>query len=284
MALEKDFQALDDYLDNKLSAEERKAFEERLNQDSELKNELDFQQSIREGIKQARAAQLKGMLNNIPVSSIPTSHTSYLVKVGTWAAVTGLVATATYFYLTKDTDSIPQEQPLPTPQEQIKPAEEQPTENVGEELTEPVESKTPEKKVPAEKKTVAPIENSKRPSPIEVYDPSSESKEEVEKFELEQLAVISKAFVTSSIEVETNASDRKYNFHYMFKEDKLLLFGTFEKNLYEILEFIGEDKRTVVLYYKSTYYLLDITKAEPTLLAPIKNKALLRKLKQYRGN
>jgi hypothetical protein len=70
----------------------------------------------------------------------------------------------------------------------------------------------------------------------------------------------------------------------MFKENKLLLFGMFEKNLYEILEFIGDDNRTVVLYYKSTYYLLDINKSEPTLLAPIKNKALLRKLKEYRGN
>jgi hypothetical protein len=283
MALEKDFQALDDYLDNKLNAEERQAFENKLSQDSELKNELDFQQSIKGGIKQARAAQLKGMLNNIPVSSIPTSHTSYLLKAGTWAAVTGLVATVTFFYLTKETDSTTPQKPVTQPKEEIQPVE-KPVENVEKKSAETQPSKISDKKLTDETKTVSPSVNPKRPSPMEVYDPSAESKEAAESYELEQLAVISKAFVTSSIEVETNTADKKYNFHYMFKEDKLLLFGMFERNLYEILEFISDDKRTVVLYYKTNYYLLDIAKAEPTQLSPIKNKALLRKLKEYRGN
>jgi hypothetical protein len=285
MALEKDFQALDDYLNNKLSAEEHKAFEDRLNQDAELRNELDFQHSIKEGLKQARIAQLKGMLNNIPVSSIPTSHTTYLVKVGTWVAATGLIATATYFILTKQADSISSQQPTEAPLEQTPPAAQQePDEHIQENLMEPEESKVLEKEITTKKKNSKTSVSPKRPTQIEIYNPSVESKEATEKYELEQLAVISKAFVTSSIEVETNVSDRKHNFHYLFKDNKLLLFGTFEKNLYEILEFIGDNKRTVVLYYKSTYYLLDLNKTEPTQLVPIKNKNLLNKLKQLRGN
>jgi hypothetical protein len=272
---------LDDFLDNKLSAEEHKAFEKRLNQDSELKNEFELQQAIREGIKQARVNELKSILNNIPVASIPTSPTSYLLKIGTWVAVTGLVATASYLYISGEEDSNPKQQPVITPQETVQPDTELSTEKV-EEVSEPLKN-AEENTVVAEKKRINPKASPKRPS-LEVYDPSAESKETVEQYELEQLAIISKAFVTSSIEVRTNATDKKLNFHYMFKENKLLLFGMFEKNLYEILEFIGDDNRTVVLYYKSTYYLLDINKSEPTLLAPIKNKALLRKLKEYRGN
>jgi hypothetical protein len=282
MALEKDFQALEDYLDNKLSANDRKAFEDKLSQDSELKNELDLQQSIREGIKQARLAELKGMLNTIPISSIPTSHTSYLLKVGTWVAITGLVATATYFYLTKEIDSITPKQPVLSPQEEVLPAQQEQNESL--EKVETEEPKLSEGKVATKNKNVNPAVSPKRPLPMEVYDPSRESQEASEKFELEQLAVISKAFVTSSIEVETNTADKRLHFHYLFKENRLLLFGNFEENLYEILEFISSDKKTVVLYYKSNYYLLDINKSEPTLLSPIKNKALLKKLKEHRGN
>lgn len=284
MALDKDFQALDDYLDNKLSADQHKAFDEKLNQDPQLKSELDFQQSIRDGLIQARIAELKGMLNNIPVSSIPTQHSSLLYKIGTWVVVTGLVGTAAYYFLSSQTEAeLVEHQPIP--QEEVQPILPQESESIVEEtIIIPEESKTTNKKADTKRKTASPVETPKRPLAMDVYNPSSEAKTEVEKYELEQLAIISKAFVTSSIEVETNTLDKKYNFHYMFKENKLLLFGTFDKNLYEILEFIGDNKRTVVLYYKSTYYLLDINKSEPTQLEPIKNKKLLQKLKQHRGN
>jgi hypothetical protein len=282
MALEKDFQALNDFLDNKLSAEERKAFEDKLNQDSELKNELDLQQSIREGIKQARIAELKGMLNNIPVASIPTSNTGYLLKIGMWAAVTGIVATATYFYFSEKTDSSPAQEQPEVALEENKPVQEIYDNSI--EANSQDETNIEVKKPIEERKSIKPSTAPVKRKSLEVYDPSADSKESVENFELESLNVISKAFVTSSIEVETNATSKNYNFHYMFKESKLLLFGTFDKNFYEILEFISSDKKTVVLYYKSNYYLLDINKSEPTQLSPIKNKALLKKLKEHRGN
>jgi hypothetical protein len=76
---------------------------------------------------------------------------------------------------------------------------------------------------------------------------------------------------------------KKYNFHYVFKNSKLILYGAFEKNLYEILEFIGDEKRTVVLFYKSNYYLLDIDKTHPTKLTPIRDQKLLKMLKAHRS-
>ncbi len=72
---------------------------------------------------------------------------------------------------------------------------------------------------------------------------------------------------------------KKYSFHYVFKDGKLILYGAFEKNLYEILEFIGGENHTVVLFYKSNYYLLDLEKTHPTKLTPIHDQKLLKMLK-----
>ena len=84
--------------------------------------------------------------------------------------------------------------------------------------------------------------------------------------------------------VETDTEHKKYTFHYVFQDGKLILYGAFEKHLYEILEFISDDKRTVVLFYKENYYLLDINKSTPTVLTPIRDRRLLKKLSEYGSN
>jgi hypothetical protein len=279
MALEKDFELLDDYLANRLNAEDRASFETKLQQDTALREEYQMQQAIADGIRTARTAELKTMLSKIPVTSIPASPTTALLKVGTWVAITGLVATATYFYFAQETAIV---HPLAeTEQEEVAP------EPVQEETPAPIETpaeRTVDTKAGTRKKPLAKSAPATKPS-FDVYDPSKEGTEEATlKYEGEQLNIISKAFVTSSIEVEIEHTDKKYSFHYMFRDDKLILFGGFEKHLYEILEFISADKKTVVLFYKTNYYLLDINKSSPTPLTSIKNKALLKKLKEYRSN
>ena len=89
---------------------------------------------------------------------------------------------------------------------------------------------------------------------------------------------------TPSIAVEVDSENKKYDFHYQFAQDKLVLYGPFEKNLYEIMEFISEDKRTVFLYYQDRFYFLkdDTEKLKP--LGAIQDPALIKKLKEYRRN
>jgi hypothetical protein len=77
--------------------------------------------------------------------------------------------------------------------------------------------------------------------------------------------------------------DNKYDFNYQFKEGRLVLFGPFEKNLYEILEIFSEDKRTVFLYYKKNYYLLRDDNENVRELEPITDQALIRKIKEYQS-
>ena len=281
MALEKDLELLDDYLSNRMDGKEKEAFEEKLRTDSSLSEELKLQQSLVQGIKQARLAELKSMLNSIPVTTVPPSQTAMLTKIGSWALVSGILITATYFYFTRN-EGNPVKPVLPE-QQKVEPNQEQTSAPTNEttivaQPEQKVENEIATKPVTKEKPAVTVT----KPT-IQAYDPTNEEAEATsQKYEKEQLSVISNAFVTSSMEVEMIPNDKKYNFHYVFNSDKLLLYGAFEKKLYEILEFIGEDKKPVVLYYKTNYYLLDVSKSTPTSLTPIKNKELLKKLQEHR--
>jgi len=287
MALEKDLELLDDYLSNRLSGEERTAFEKKLEADPELKQELNIQQGLVEGIRKARITELKSMLNNIPVAPAHGGQTSMLIKAGTWVAITGLVITGVYFYFLNDNSPELIQEPTTTEQPEVK-TNPVPTEEPKEsEAVKTEEAPVKEAEKVKEKKTeeaVAPAVT-KKPS-LKVYDPSKDEHvdEATKKYEQEQLEIISKAFVTSSTVVETDTEHKKYTFHYVFQDGKLILYGAFEKHLYEILEFISDDKRTVVLFYKENYYLLDINKTTPTVLTPIKDRRLLKKLSEYGSN
>jgi hypothetical protein len=281
---EQQFEMMDDYLSNRLSAEDKAAFEQQVQADPQLAQELDLQKNLVDGIRQARAVELKSMLNNVPVSPI-NGGSSMLVKVGTWAVVAGLVVTGIYFYSTQGEESVTGEpKTLSVQKPELKPEVAEVPETETEPATEKKEE--PASKVEEKVKKADPQpEPSPAPAkPLDVYVPAEEATDEKTKqYEREQIENIKKSFVTSSIEVETDTMSKKYSFHYIFKNGKLILYGAFEKNLYEILEFIGDEKPTVVLFYKSNYYLLDIEKTQPTKLTPIRDQKLLKMLKAQRG-
>jgi hypothetical protein len=217
MALERDLELMDDYLSNRLDGTEKEAFENRLKNDNTLSEEFKIQKSLVQGLQQARVAELKSMLNSIPVTTVPPSQTALLTKIGSWALVTGLVATATYFYVTRD-ESSPAQQEQTEQEKIVEPLQEEQTPVKSEESIE-VQPESSEIKTESVAK---PKEKSKeiavKPA-IQAYDPTTEEAEANQKYEKEQLSIISNAFVTSSMEVETLTNDKKYNFHYVFKDE-----------------------------------------------------------------
>ncbi|MBX2962705.1 MAG: hypothetical protein KF687_09345 [Cyclobacteriaceae bacterium] len=282
--IEKDLELLDDYLSNRMSDSDRAAFEQKLKTQPGLKNELQFQQQLIESIQKHRMLELKSMLNNVPVASGSAGQTALLTKVASSVIVAGLITTATYWYFK---DSEPASAPIAITEEvedidkEISQPEEPPVENP------PVTTETEKEvttKTPSTQEITATPESSQVIKPrLEVFTPESESESTASKETYDQLAFIANAFVTSSIEVNIESGNRKYSFHYIFKNGKLLLYGSFENNLYEILEFIAENKRTVFLYYKTNYYLLDEQVETPTLLVPLKDPKLIKKLTERRG-
>src|SRR5690606_12674271 len=100
MANERDLELLDDYLANRMDEGNRAAFEQKLKADPDLQQEFTMQKTVIEGIKSARIAELKSMLNNVPV---PPAGNALASKIFMAAAVTLVVAAAAY-WLTRDHD------------------------------------------------------------------------------------------------------------------------------------------------------------------------------------
>jgi hypothetical protein len=284
MAVEYTFETIENYLSGKMSAGDRQAFEQRLTQDAELQREVNFQRQLIEGIRKARITELKTMLNQVPVTPVSVGGSAVVMKIISSVIAVGIIGAGIYWYISQNENtSAPEAQPevqVPV----VSPAEQQPLDEPqpAEPVVESVPDNTrvsPTTSTESKTETVTPAT---KPA-LQVYEPENEDNEQAQR-ERDQLEMVNKAFVTSSIEVTVEDKTKKTNFHYAFSNNKLVLYGQFEKDLYEILEFIAQDKRTVFLYYKSNYYLLDLTKSSPTVLVPIQNAELLRKLKESRSN
>ena len=297
MASEKDLELLDQYVSNRLAAQERTAFEKKLEADNSLRQELQVQQRVVEKLRQARVSELKTMFNNIPASELETDGTSVGTKVALWAAVAAVTGAGLYFYLTSpNRDSSPdlsaQEQvtnQVPQNAEQgetpAAPKDEEPATR-GEEpsaqaLNPPSDNSENATDTPQLQNGVTAEGSAKGPQ-LDVFDPTEEDKQSSNAkspVNVPESAPLHK----SSIAVEFDSENKRYDFHYQFKDGKLLMYGTFEKNLYEIMEFFSDNKRTVFLYYKDNYYLLNEEDENVRPLTPINDPLLLKKLKDYRG-
>jgi hypothetical protein len=282
MATERDFELLDDYIANRLKGSGRSAFENKLQADPDLQNEFSIQQNLVEGIKKARAAELKAMLQNVPVPSVPHGGSMSLgVKAALTTLVAAIVATGIYFYF-QEKPSIEQakSEQVTNTGKSTTPETASTTTGKTEETSSAADDQEPttDTKPQADKKMEAPAAQPK----LEVFDPSEESEETA--VAADESPRTSADNGGSAMAVEIDKQHKQYSFHYQFRDGKLFLYGPFEKNLYEIMEFISDDKTTMFLFYKNNYYLLkeDGDRIKP--LTAINDPALLGKLKEYRKN
>jgi hypothetical protein len=293
MASERELELLDDYISNRLNASERNAFEQRLEADPELKGEFQLQNKIAEGLRAARAAELKSMLGAIPTAGLTggEGQLSLPAKVGIWVGAAAIVGTGVYFYLTA-TDS--QEQPKKdeivqedtTPAEtQVTQPETESTETAVSEGTQPAAEESVNKVSPAttpaktrKKADSAKAEPAEKP-PINAFDPSSEeSSEAINQADIEKSGKAG----ASDMPVVNDNTNKKYRFHYQIKDGKLTLYGPFEKNLYELMAFYTDTKVTRFLYHESKYYLLTDDNDKIKSLTPITDPKLTDKLNKSR--
>ena len=272
MAEERDFELLDDYLTNRLSEQDRSAFEQKLQADPDMQHEYALQKRLIKGIKDARVAELKGMLNQVPVPSNAGNGLGTKIFLGT--VVTVIIAAAGYWFLTRDEINIDQPKSLSQqPAEIEKQASETPA---------PV---TPQQKpsVSAERPAVEPEKNqtsagtehskpslAKRPDPLQAPagTPGADGSRRAD-------------IRNSSIVVE-NVPNSEYSFHYQISGGKLLLHGAFEKDQYTVLDFERNGSRQLALRYKDDFYLLETDANEVRRLEPVTDAALLETLQTYR--
>jgi hypothetical protein len=308
MADERDLELLDDYLTNRMSEQDRSAFEQKIEADPDLQHEYALQKRLIRGIQDARVAELKSMLNNVSVPANATGN-ALASKIIGGAVIAIIIAAAGYWYFdhqgtkASEPDTLSGKE-LPLKEE---PAiqEARPENKTAEEQESPAAVDKPA--VEADKnQTSAGTEQSKpslarKPDPLGAPGEKTAEQKAVDGPVLDVFAPESQrdtesqpngqtenqsatAADNSSLIVETDRENRRYTFHYQFREGKLILYGPFEQNLYEIMEFFAGEKRTVFLYYKDQYYLLEEANSQVRPLASITDPALLKKLKEYRSS
>lgn len=295
MASERDLELIDDYIGNRLSGEEKTSFERRMEADSDLKNEFKLQQGLIESLKKARIAELKSVMNNVAVPSVHGGQ-SLVAKFAVSVFVAGVVGAGIYFFMNSEEKEQAVQEKVSQNEEKAKNTEPEPIKEEVKAEPDAVtispakdEASSVKKKeqILAKKnaKTVVTKSETKEPEQrkLEVFDPTEET--ESGRTEKESNVKLSSAPVANpTITVEVDNSNKKFNFHYQFKEGKLFLYGSFEKNLYEIMEFFSEEnKRTVFLFYKDSYYLLNEDNQKIKPLVPITDQTLVKKLKESRG-
>ncbi len=291
MASEKDLELLDQYVSNRLAPQDRTAFEKKLESDASLKNEYAIQKKVVEKIREARVKELKTMFNNVPTASLEPGGTSVITQVTLWVAVVGSLGAGLYFYLNNndkvETKSIAKQEEVtkenpPVVEPKQAPKQESPA-VAKEDETSKRPAETEQEVQPKTPNDLTTEDEPKSPAALDVFDPTTETENPSTANPDANSTREPASAKPSSIAVEIDRENKKYNFHYQFKEGKLHLFGAFEKNLYEIMEFFSDNKRTVFLFYKDSYYLLNEENDKIRPLAPINDPTLIKKLKDYRG-
>lgn len=272
------FDLIDDYLTNRLSGDEMKEFELGMNADPALKSEVARQSVIVEGIKKARAAELKAMLNKVPIGTVSLWSGWEPMRIAATIGVAGLLITGLYFF-TKDSNSVIETKPsAEVPIDSLLPDENNNVEPVTEVPKEEIAPEKKESTSPQIRKAKPKTEEAKSPK-VRVNDPSSDmlSADSNNEPVLNEKSVIS----LSTIKVSKVADNKQYTFHYQFEQGKLFLYGSFEESLYEILEVHGTN-HALFLYFKDNFYHLDESKTMVTELTAIRERSLISKLKEFR--
>lgn len=100
MATEKDIELIEDYLSDKLSAEEKLAFEQRLKNEAEFADYFSFVNDLKLSSKEFRKTELKEKLKKIVSESLSseTSTNTFKKYFAIAASVIAIVGLAAFFY------------------------------------------------------------------------------------------------------------------------------------------------------------------------------------------
>lgn len=286
------------YLDNELSAAERLDFENKLNHDSELNEEYNFQKDLVEGIKNVRRLELKSRLTNIPINTpiyqtigfkaVAVASISVGIGLGAYYSIDSNNETdRTIIDLQKNQITLNEEKLIPEIPKAITPIidedesdEKKTKKSISQEKskTEPVAKNTEPKVDPT---IIQP--NVIQPDVVESFDDEYfETKDINSGNQINNLEKI-KENIENTVEVAT-VKDKRNKFHYKFFENKLYLLGSFNDMPYEIIELNLSKGKSYFLYYNDSFYKLNSQQLKPAPLHKVENDSLVNELKIIRLN
>jgi hypothetical protein len=271
MANERDLELLDDYLANRMSNNDRSAFEHKLNADPNLHQEYELQKHLIQGIKDARVAQLKSMLNQVPVPSHATGN-AIASKVLIGAVVTIIIVAAGYWFTDHQSDNAINNSLRQSAQQQ-QPSIEKPAVPAAE----PDQVKATEQKQRIKTQQQAQETDKNQTSAgTEHSKPSLATKPDPVSAPAEKDSDKSKTAI-----VETKPSNDRYTFHYQYLDGKITLYGPFEGREYQVIELPVEGTTRAFLEYEDKYYSLEPGDSQIKALTPIVDEDLKKRLDEY---
>lgn len=132
----------------------------------------------------------------------------------------------------------------------------------------------------SEDNTLENIETPNVPQP-EAFEMENPAEEELELPET-SLGTDEKP-IESKFEIEIITNKRKYPFHYQVDSGRLLLYGDFDEEPYELLEINVNEEKKLYLYFKDQYYEIEESAAEITPLQKVSSKSMINELEKLKN-
>ena len=281
---------IDNFLKGKLDGKELKEFEQQLNSNSDLKQEVEFQSIVREGLMQARQLELKQRMNNIVIE--PAFQWT-AGKVAAGIAMIGLIGLGTYGFLkSEDNQTIVKKlQNAKNKKELVlaKPIEEVENKKLEKEQIIVISSNRIGKKANKGGVVQLPIdvqltEEEEAHHHIDVHTPNmpldfgvnhvdKNAHASTPNGKIEQVGAVS---LSTIIPVVENDKDK---FHYKYYADKLVLVGDFSKGPYELIELNKNTEKKLYLHYADNFYELHYGTESLDDLVKINQTRLIKELK-----
>ena len=282
------------YLDHEMDKMERLDFENRLVNESDLREEYNFQNDLIEGIKQSRRLELKARFANIPINN--PFYKTLVGKAVVVVSASAVIGIGSYYLLRNKNEAglskvdLKREYAMRDSQKVV-PAI--PNAQMVKEEPEKIEAihapkKNGEPNLEASRKKVVTIKKPMvKPDVVKPNVATGLKEEEAHTESINSKSLNSMDRIQENVEnkvmVET-IEDRKNNFHYKFFDNKLYLLGKFKDIPYEIIELNEKAGKKYFLFYDDNYYRLKTDRVKPTPLVKIENDSIIQELRIIQKN
>ena len=302
--------ATDLYLRGELDASTKALYEQHLEADPAMKADLEFQQTLTQGLGVAkRRAELKSMLQQTPISS---GFSFWQSGVAQWsaAAISAAVVVGSLWYINQPPSTNQNASPVVAVQSASTPEttnpsvpsspapEASPVLEVPLAAAEPAASQikhadpvSPQPKVQQSQQPSAKRANQASDQNNTFDEPSTESKAPAgsemingvgDNMNSPSVLPKNNAEFASAVSETILKSDPAYQMHYQFVDGKLYLYGKFNKGLYEVIDLSGKNGKRSFLYYQETYYQVLPGTSKITALEQMADKSIVASLDKLR--
>ncbi len=273
---------IDRYLKGQLSDDERRALEEKMQQDPLLEQEVSWQKDIYHALGDTRRAALKNRLDNVVVH--PTSRflgPRWLAA----AAVGALLLVGTYYFRASEEPMLaaaPQkvEAPLTYPEAYTRQQVPQRSAPAPVALVVvPAKDSPAGSKEPRISSTIPPQVQPTvvRPQVVSQFTEDDAAVDHNDFEAPEKSTLQENTYQKENVTIEAR-SDSRYNFHYQFFDNKLYLHGNFDLTPYKIIALNTENSKNLFLEFDGAYYRISEHKTAVPLVE-IEDPALVENLK-----